>query len=107
MAASLCIVSGKKLQTIDMKGLTPLGLTLDRDGNILVTEDKKHSIRKFSPKGQLLASVGTEGSGQLQFDGPRDIAVNTSNNKICVADNGNHRIQVLNSDLTFSASLGK
>ena len=68
---------------------------------------KKHSIRKFSPEGQLLASVGTKGTGQLQFNSPTDIAVNTSNNKVFVADTNNHRIQVLNSDLTFSATFGK
>ena len=38
---------------------------------------------------------------------PTGIAVNTRNNKVYVADSENHRIQVLNSDLTFSATFGK
>ena len=99
--------SGKKVQTIDLKGLNPFGLALDREGNIIVGEYTKNSIRKYSLEGQLLASVGTGGSRQLQFSDPKDIAVNTRNNKVYVADNLNNRIQVLNSDLTFSATFGK
>ena len=98
--------SGKKSQTIDLKGLKLFGLTLDREGNIIVGEDTSHSIRKYSPEGQLLASVGTRGTGRLQFHMPRDTAINTRNNKVYVADCTNHRIQVLNSDLTFSTTFG-
>ena len=100
--------SGKKIHTINLKGLKLYGLTLDREGNIIVGESTKNSIRKYSPEGQLLASVGTEGTGPLQFKEPRDIAINTRNNKVYVADCLNHRIQVLNSDLTtFSANFGE
>ena len=95
---------GTKVQTIDLKGI--LGLALDRDGNIIAGTKTNNSIRKYSPEGQLLASVGTEGSGQLQFSQPRDIAFNTANNKIYIADTQNHRIQILNSDLAFSATFG-
>ena len=99
--------SGKKIQTIDMKGLKPFGLTLDREGNIIVGEDSNYSVKKYSPEGQLLASIGTEGSGRRQFQQPSDVAFNTKNNKIYVADWGNHRIQVLNSNFNFSTSFGK
>ena len=99
--------SGKKIRTIDLKGCELFGLTLDREGNILVTEDTNNSIRKYSPEGQLLASAGTTGSGRLQFDSPTDIAVNIKKNRVYVADSGNSRIQILNSDLTFSATFGK
>ena len=83
------------------------GLTHDGDGNIIVGEYKKHSIRRYSPEGKLLASVGSQGTGQLQFNCPRDIAFNTTNKKVYVADRDNHRIQVLNFDLTFSAAFGE
>ena len=99
--------SGKKVQNTNLNGVVPFGLALDREGNIIVGEYTSNSIRKYSPEGRLLASVGTGGSGRLQFTWPRDIAVNTTNNKVYVADSRNHRIQVLNSDLTFSATFGK
>ena len=99
--------SGKWIQTINVEGLTPFSLTLDREDNIIVGEDKCHSVRKYSPEGQLLASVGTRGSGQLQFKEPRDIAFNTTNNQVYVVDRFNHRIQVLNSNLTFLTVFGE
>ena len=99
--------SGKKIQTVNLEGLELFGLTLDRKGNIIVGEDTNNSIRKYSPEGHLLASVGTRGTGRLQFEDIGDIALNTKNNKIYVTDCCNHRIQVLNSDLTFSTTLGK
>ena len=98
--------SGKKIQTIDLNGLK-LCLTLDREGNSIVGEDTNNSIRKYSPEGQLLTSVGTKGTGPLQFNRPEDTAFNTRNNKVYVADSNNNRIQVLNSDLTFSTTFGK
>ena len=99
--------SGKKTQTINLQQLKLLGLTIDREGNILVTEDTNNSIRKYSQNGQLLASAGTTGNKRLQFNSPRDIAINTKNNRVYVADSKNHRIQVLHSNLTFSSSFGK
>ena len=95
--------SGKKIQTIDLKGLRLSGLTLDKEGNIIVVESTNNTIRKYSPEGQLLASVGTGGTGRL----PSDISINAKNNKLYVADWGNHRVQVLNSDLTLSTTFGK
>ena len=67
----------------------------------------KNHIQKFTPEGQFLAAVGTRGIGPLQFNGPTDIAFNTSYNKVYLMDNGTHRVQVLNSDLTFSSTFGK
>ena len=108
--------SGKKIRTIRVSGLGSLlgdgngnlcGLTYDGDGNILVGEEKKHSIKRYSPEGKLLASVGSEGTGQLQFKRPHAIAFSTANGKVYIADCSNHRIQVLNSDLTFSAVFGE
>ena len=104
---SIYTPSGKKIRTFDLNGLKPYGLTLDREDNIIVGLDTNNSIRKYSPEGQLLASVGTGGAGRLQFSQPRDIAINTVNNKVYVADCLNNRIQVLNSDLTFSTTFGK
>ena len=89
--------SGKK---VHLNGLNPHGLVLDREGNIIVGENRNFSIRKYSQEGQLLASVND--TGQLQFTWPRDIAVNTTNNKVYVAGCVNCcNVQVLNSDLTI------
>ena len=87
----------------------PYGLTLDGEGNILVADCWNHRIQKFTAQGQFLAAVGAEGSGPLQFSYPTDIAFNASGNKkFYVVENGNHRIQILNFDLSTSVlSFGK
>ena len=101
--------SGDELQSFGTEGsgegqfMHPRGVAVDGEGNILVTDTDNHRIQKFTAEGQFL----TEGSGSLQFDDAQDIAINTSNNKVYVVDTYNHRIQVLNSDLTFSNTFGE
>ncbi len=66
-----------------------------------------HRIQKFTPDGQFLKSVGTEGNGPLQFKYPDGITFNPTNNKVYVGDNWNRRVQVLNSDLDILSSFGE
>ena len=101
--------SGKKYRSFGTEGTdqgqfkSPRGVAVDSHGNILVADYGNHRIQKFTKDGQLLAAVGTEGSGPLQFNLPEGIAINTQNRKVYVIDK--NRIQVLNSDLTFSNNL--
>ena len=83
----------------------PRGLTVDSEGNILVADCKNHRIQKFTVEGHFIKAVGTHGSGDLQFSSPSRIEYNSSNNKFYVAD-GNCRVQILNSDLTYCGTFG-
>ena len=85
----------------------PHGVAVDGEGNILVADSWNHRIQKFTSEGKFLTSVGTKGSGPLQFSYPIDITLNASMNKVYVLSRGNHHVQVLNSDLTFSSTFGK
>ena len=102
--------NGEKLRSFGTRGSGqgqleyPNGVAVDGEGNILVTDIDNHHIQKF---GHFLSAVGTWGSGHLQFSYPTGIAFNTSNNKVYVVDTWNCRVQVLNSDLTFSSTFGK
>ena len=80
----------------------PKGVVVTQDCEIIVTDD--HHIQKFNMEGKPLTVVGGEGSGQLQFNSPGGVAMDT-NNKILVADRDNHRIQVLNPDFSFSDTI--
>jgi predicted dienelactone hydrolase len=61
----------------------PHGATLDREGNLWVTdaggeEGKGHQVFKFNPAGQVimtLGKAGVSGSGPTLFDQPTDVAV--------------------------------
>ena len=106
---SLFSPSGEKLRSFGIKGSgqgqfdRPCGVTVDGEGNILVADTFNHRIQKFTAEGQFLTAVGPG----LQFICLSDIAFNTINNKVYVVDFGNHLIQVLNSNLTFSSTFGK
>ena len=102
---------GKKVKSLGGKGgssnvkfSSPRGVAITPDKFILVSD--KHRIQKISMDGYLIASVGEEGSGPLQFNTPDGIAISPITGQVYIANNGNHRIQVLNPDLTFSHSFG-
>ena len=82
----------------------PLGVAISPDNTVFVAAS--HCVTKFTLEGQFIASVGSQGSGQLQFHFPWAIAYNNTNNRVYVCDTGNHRITILNHDLTFHSSFG-
>ena len=101
---------GEKMKTFGMgesargQFTNPRGVAIDCDGNLLVCDER--CVQKFSPQGVFLMSVGTQGSKPLQFDCPTDISINPKNKNIYICDYNNHRVQILNGDLTFSSSFG-
>jgi DNA-binding beta-propeller fold protein YncE len=96
----------------------PHGLTVDRDGNIWVTDQsakdgKGEQATKFSPEGKVLMTLGkagVAGSGPDQFNGPCDVAV-AANGDIFVADghggDTNARIVKFSKDGKFIKAWGK
>ena len=104
---------GKKVKSFGTQGTKegqfhlPRGVAISHDGRILVTDD--HRLQKLTFEGHCVKSVGSSktGNGPLQFDIPRGITVHPTTGQIFIADTGNHRIQVLNKDLTYSHSFGK
>uniref|UniRef100_A0A1X7UGU0 RING-type domain-containing protein n=1 Tax=Amphimedon queenslandica TaxID=400682 RepID=A0A1X7UGU0_AMPQE len=100
---------GKKVKSLggeggsgNVKFSSPRGVAIFSDNIILVSDN--HRIQKISMDGYLIESVGKWGSGPLQFKYPDGIAAISG--QVYIADRGNHRIQVLNRDLTFSHLLG-
>ena len=73
----------------------PRGVTVDNEGNILVADCCNSRIQKFTAEGQFITCTAED----MLLNCPSDIAFNTSNNKLYVAD---IFVDVLNSDLTFS-----
>ena len=82
----------------------PLGVAISSNNTLFVAAG--HRVKKFTLEGQFIASVGSRGSRQLQFYTPLAIAYNHTNNRVYVCDNGNHRITILNYNLTFHGSFG-
>lgn len=75
--------------------LMPHGLTIDREGNIWLTDVLLHQVFKFSPSGELLMSLGearVPGADRTHFSLPTDVAV-LSDGSFYVSDGyGNSRV---------------
>ena len=93
--------TGQKESRLNM----PVAVAISSDNTVFV--DGYNSVKKFTLDGQFIASVGSYGSGQLQFNVPFAIAYNHTNNRVYVCDTYNHRITILNHDLTFHGSFGR
>src|ERR1039457_3357422 len=88
---------GRKLEATD--------LTWDAQDNIYVSDGYDNSrIVKIAKDGTWVKAVGTYGSGPNQFNTPHGIAADAQGN-IYVADRGNDRIQVYDTDLNFKKSI--
>lgn len=84
----------------------PRGVAMDMYGNLFVVDGKLCCIQKFTSTGQLITKVGKKGNQILEFSSPVGIGVHPHSQRVYVADNCNHRIQVLTPDLDFYKAFG-
>jgi tripartite motif-containing protein 2/3/tripartite motif-containing protein 71 len=82
----------------------PWGVAICSKGNIIVAEYEGYCISIFNPKGEIIKSFGTQGSGNGQFNRPEGVAVDDSDN-ILVSDYRNNRIQKFTSCGKFIAEV--
>jgi sugar lactone lactonase YvrE len=78
---------------------SPGGITIDRSGNLFVTDTKNGEIKKITPAGVVTTLAGnglpgfTDGTGSnARFYNPEGITVDSSGN-LFVADSGNQKIR--------------
>jgi DNA-binding beta-propeller fold protein YncE len=97
--------SGKKLRYFINERLLidPSGVAVD-GSNIYITDFSKNILLKFDETGKVLKSVGQNGSGEGEFDGPGGLTI--VGDEVIVCDGDNHRLQVFTSDLVFVRQIG-
>jgi len=87
----------------------PFGLAIDHDHDrILIVDTFNHRVQSWSLSEQsFLSCVGHRGSGDLEFNFPKGIAID-KHRRIIIADTENNRLVFLSSiDLSFLFSIGK
>jgi DNA-binding beta-propeller fold protein YncE len=86
------------------------GVRVDKDDFVWITDRGRHLVRKFDPTGQLLLTLGTEGSpgtGENQFNRPADIAFGPRG-EVYVADGyGNSRVMKFDREGKFLKTWGE
>ena len=84
----------------------PFGITVDGDGNAIVSEQSGHRIRKITPDGTVTTLAGSgsggfaDGSGTgAHFRHPRGVAID-ADGRVVVADYSNSRVRRFDSQLS-------
>jgi DNA-binding beta-propeller fold protein YncE len=98
---------GHTWTTPDYRRGRPSGLSISRDGNLLVSDSHYHCLRIYSPEGKLLRTLGGEdgtGPGKLSYVSD---AVQDDDGFFYVAEFGdNQRITKLDADGKYLTSWG-
>ncbi|HYR42408.1 MAG TPA: 6-bladed beta-propeller [Terriglobia bacterium] len=81
-------------------------IAFDAQDNMYVSDGYGNSrFVKIAKDGTWIKVVGTRGNGQDQFNTPHGIAVDKQAGLVYVADRGNQRIQVYDTDMNFKKSI--
>lgn len=70
------------------------GITVDKRGDIYITENDDHSVKKIDSSEIVLLSFGSKGKGRGQFNKPAGIVADASG-RVIIADMANSRVQIL------------
>ncbi len=94
----------KIVDRINGEEFQPLGILANFEKKqFYICDDLNHKILKTDLDFNFIKSVGSEGSGNCQFNVPNDICF--SNSKFYICDYLNKRIQVCSEDFDFVTSL--
>lgn len=87
--------------------LRPIGLAVAADGEIVISDPDNHRVLRFSPTGELLASLGSgkRDSGDYGFNTPGAVALDNEGN-LYVLDMLNSAVKKYSPDGQFLLSIG-
>ena len=77
----------------------PSGVACSRDGLLYIADADNHRVQVLhAESGAFVRKVGTQGSGQGQFQYPQGVYLDDDNGLVYVADFSNSRVQVHRQD---------
>ena len=77
-----------------MDVLCPLFFCLDPLNNFVFSDWESHSIRVFSPEGDMLHTMGGVGHQPGLFHYPQGVAITPNGRLVCVSQNRNYGLQI-------------
>ena len=77
-----------------MDVICPFFFCFDPLNNIVISDCDAHSIRIFSPEGNLLHKIGRRGRLPGKFYYPRGVSITPNGKFICVSRNKNYSLQI-------------
>ena len=91
----------------------PVGVAVDKNGNLFVTDNFSHLVRKITPDGTVTTFAGAAGingaangtGAAARFNGPWGIAVDTAGN-LYVSDADGHAIRKITPDAVVTTLAG-
>ena len=89
---------------------SPHYLRLDHEGNVWAADYGLHVVRKFSPKGKILLTLGTPGAAgadETHLSGPTDMAVTRAGDVFVTDGYGNNRVVHFDARGKFVKAWGK
>ena len=78
--------------------MSPSGVAVDADGNILVASH--FFVQKFSPTGKFLQQVSGMNEQSFSLHSPRGMVI-SKNGRVYITEQKKNRMTILNSDLSF------
>jgi len=75
----------------------PIGVAVDKDGNVYVTDTFNNRVEVFDADGTFINSFGQNGDGAADFERPKGIAIDCDGH-VWVADSAQDRVKVFNRD---------
>jgi alpha-tubulin suppressor-like RCC1 family protein/sugar lactone lactonase YvrE len=107
LKVSVFTKSGTYLRRIDVSNAGyPEGMAFNSKGDMYLTDcDAESTLKVYKTDGTYLRSIGTDGSGDGQFDCSYAVTVDANDN-VYVADAGNDRIQVFDKNDNFIRKFG-
>jgi DNA-binding beta-propeller fold protein YncE len=88
--------------------LSPVGVAVDGDDNIYVTDSELAAVFVFSRKGEFLRALGTSSKGRERlFQRPTGLALDPERRLLFVTDTWSHQVLVLDVEGNVLTTIGK
>ena len=84
----------------------PVGVAIDDDGNIFVSESGNHRISVFTAGGKFVRCFGRKGTDPGMFQNPRHLCFDPQS-RLVVADEQNQRLQLFSVNVNYYGTVGQ